>query len=199
LYTCEHFRQSHRAGRPKKRSSGGKGRPGPRQNLMKTISQLGPPPNLVTQEAIDPPNSPFTLSDVECPLCLGVLDRPLQLPCGALCCTSCVCAWVQHTPTLDPLTCPCCIQSHPLDATQIISAPAVLLKLLESLHVCCRRCHKMVIGAAAKHIKHLEGGCKEHLVVAEQTPSSSPSICTSPDNNILAIPTRGRVRANLAT
>ena len=58
---------------------------------------------------------------------------------------------------------------------------------------------KNVIGAVAKHIKHLEGGCKEHLVVAEQTPSSSASICTSPDNNILAIPTRGRVRANLAT
>ena len=69
---------------------------------MKTISQLGPPPNLITQEAIEfivPPNSPFTLRDVECPLCLGVLDRPLQLPGGVLCCTSCVCAWATHSHT----------------------------------------------------------------------------------------------------
>ena len=165
---------------------------------MKTISQLGPPPTHITQEALEyilPPHTPFTLGDVECPLCLEVLVRPLQLPCGAHCCTSCVCAWVQHTITLDPLPCPCCIQSHALDTNQIMAAPSVLLKLLESLLVCCRRCGKKVVGAAEKHLQHLESGCKLHLVLTDKDPTpTSHTISASPPDNILTLATRGRVR-----
>ena len=54
------------------------------------------------QEVTDydlPPNSPITLSDIECVLCLGVLRRPLQLSCGAICCRTGLCDWVKHTPT----------------------------------------------------------------------------------------------------
>ena len=130
-------------GQPKKNT--GQGRPGPRQKLMRSIALIAPPAQCITQEVVGytlPQNSSILMADVECALCSGVLVRPLQLSCGgALCCTSCVQAWVEHTPSVDPLMCPCCLLPHPLDESQVFPAPAVLLKLLDTLNVRCRRCH----------------------------------------------------------
>jgi hypothetical protein len=74
-----------------------------------------------------------------------------------------------------------------------MAAPSVLLKLLESLLVCCRRCGKKVVGAAEKHLQHLESGCKLHLVLTDKDPTpTSHTISASPPDNILTLATRGR-------
>jgi hypothetical protein len=114
-------------GRQTEKEESSEGCLGPRQKIGED-----PFPNLVHRQLASPrklwnTSSHPTLGDVECPLCLEVLVRPLQLPCS----TSCVCAWVQHTCTitlLHPVTC-----LGVLDTTQIMAAPSVLLKLLESL------------------------------------------------------------------
>ena len=131
-----------------------------------------------------PPNSPLTLTDVECNVCLGVLVRPLQLSCGGICCTSCLCSWVKYAPTLDPLCCPCCIVPHEIQENTVLSAPPVLLKLLDGLIVCCRRCQERV--AADQHLEHLESGCKQYI-------KTNPSTGSLPQD-VLTIPTGGRVR-----
>lgn len=179
-------------GRPKKRRS--VSRPGPRERVVNTINELGLPPTHLNDEVLDyilPPNTPFTRSDVECSLCRQVLVSPVQLPCGAHCCTSCVCEWVQHTPTLDPLSCPCCSPSHTLHTSQIIAASTVLLKLLESLLVRCKRCGKKVAGAAEKHLQHLESSCELLVVDGEPTSPSTSSTSTTPStqspDNIISI------------
>ena len=141
-----------------------------------------------------PPNSPITLSDIECVLCLGVLRRPLQLSCGAICCMTCLCDWVKHTPTLTPLTCPCCPLTHTVEITQLHSAPQVMLKLLDTCVVICRRCQGNV--PAVHHLDHIESGCTLP-VVRESGPDSTTSLLTrfslSPQE-LLTIPTSGRVR-----
>ena len=183
-------------GRPKKKKVK-QGRPSLRENLIRNISTIAPSSQSISHEVVEyhlPPNSPITMTDVECSLCLGVLERPVQLSCGQLCCTVCLCAWVKHTPTLDPLWCPCCPLSHRLLERQLLPAPQVLVKLLDMLQVCCKRCQQSV--ARAQHLEHLESGCKRH--VPEPTQDTGPvrrlSLSMSPQEDLMTIQTSGRVR-----
>ena len=116
-------------------------RPSQRKKLIRNISTIAPITPSLSHEVVEGhllPNSPFTMTDVECLLCLGVLERPIQLSCGQLCCTACLCTWVKHTLTLDPLCCPCCPLSHTLLEKQLHPAPQVLVKLLD--------CYKYAVG-----------------------------------------------------
>ena len=138
--------------------------PSQRKKLIRNISTIAPITPSLSHEVVEGhllPNSPFTMTDVECFLCLGVLERPIQLSCGQLCCTACLCTWVKHTLTLDPLCCPCCPLSHTLLEKQLHPAPQVLVKLLDVLQVRCRRCRQSA--ARAQHLEHLESGCKHHV------------------------------------
>ena len=89
--------------------------------------------------------------------------------------------------TVDPLMCPCCLLPHPLDMGQLLPAPPVLQKLLDTLHVQCRRCRMMVSGAPTQHLLHLESGCRLHLV---QNPSSHSTHPDPTTHSTVPVPTR---------
>ena len=142
----EYFQSSRRVGRPKKKKAS-QGRPGARDRMISAISTSAPSTHNITQEVAEyvlPPSTPISLADIECAVCHSVLERPLQLPCGQLCCTLCLYAWVTHTVTADPLSCPCCQRTHSIHESQLFPSPQVLQKLLDTLHVHCRRCLKIV-------------------------------------------------------
>ena len=45
-------------------------------------------------------DSPVTISDLECPICTNVLDRPIELiTCGSHVCADCCCEWLKMTNT----------------------------------------------------------------------------------------------------
>ena len=161
--------------------------------MIREVVSIAPPSHFIEKEVLEyciPPNSPIELSDVECSLCLGVYMRPVQLNCGEMCCMACFCEWVKHTSTLSPLCCPCCLITHEVNTSEFHPAPQVMLKLLDSLCVLCRRCFKKV--PAVQHLDHIESGCRSHAV-QEEVPSLLHHFSTS-SQNILSVPTGGRVR-----
>jgi hypothetical protein len=149
----------------------------------------------ITQEVDEyllPPCTPISAEDIECAVCLRILERPLQLPCGQLCCTPCLCAWVTHTPTPDPLSCPCCQVTHTIHESQLLPPPQVLQKLLDTLRVRCRRCLKIVTAGAHHHLEHLESSCRLHVLADEPVQETSPlrqllSASSSPQQEVLTI------------
>ena len=115
-------------------------------------------------------------------MCLGVVVRPLQLPCGQICCTTCLCKWVKHTITLNPLLCPCCPLAHSVLESQLHPVPPVMMKLLDTVLVLCRRCLQAVAGP--RHFAHLESECKVHISLPDEP--NQHSCCSL---NILFTPT----------
>ncbi len=75
----------------------------------------------IHQLVIDHPSFVESLEEVEyigdhatalaCPLCLEVLDQPVELACDALACASCCCKWIEMS---GGVTCPCYYR-HKLD------------------------------------------------------------------------------------
>ena len=170
------------------------------------ISNIAPPARAILQEVTEyrlPPNSPITLSDIECAMCLGVFRRPLQLSYGEVplqlsygkvCCMSCLCDWVKHTPTLNFLSPPCCPLTHTVEISQLHPAPQVMLKLLDTCVVSCRMCQGNV--PAVQHLEHVESGYTLPAV-EESGPESTTSLLnrfSSSPQELLTIPTSGRVR-----
>ena len=212
---CEHFRGSRRVGRPKKGRKSTQGRPSARDLQIRDISRIAPSSLPVVKEVVEyhlPPDSPIMLTDIECVICMGVLVKPLQLLCGSICCTSCMCDWVKHTPTVDPLSCPCCPLSHSVQISQLHPATQVLKKLLDTLLITCVRCGGRV--PATQHTDHIESGCE--LPPQESVPETIEDLlsqppCTPlakramqhsllclfssspPESQVLTVPTSGRV------
>ena len=95
-------------------------------------------------------------TDLSCPICLAVLERPLQVACGNIICCDCCHKWIQSCSTC-PAPCPCCYNHH-LDITTIRPPPPVVVSLVSSLLVICSRgCGRLV--RADNYIKHLDSKC----------------------------------------
>ena len=140
-----------------------------------------------------PHTSPIKLTDIECTICLGVVVRPLQLPCGQMSCTACLCAWVKHTVTLDPLLCPCCPLAHSITVDQLHPVPPVMTKLLDTVLVQCKRCQQTVAGS--HHLVHLESGCKTYVhTTSSDGPKPAAALAPMANQQIMTLPTGGRVR-----
>ena len=101
-----------------------------------------------------------------CPLCTELLDRPLQLGCGAINCLRCCSSWIQfHHP---PLSCPCCYIK--LDSEHVGPPPSLVLSLIEGLLVyCVRGCGKIV--RVSNYQDHLKGSCRTHFHQNVNSPS----------------------------
>ena len=164
---------------------GTQGRPSNRDVVIKKIGHIAPPPRPVLDEVVAyhlPPGSPITLSDIECLVCLGVLARPIQLPCGEVCCMSCLSEWVKANPTIDPLTCPCCPLTLEVEISKLHPASQVVLKLLDTLLVTCKRCGQRV--TVAQHQEHLESSCT--LQANTSVPETIDDILAQPSTTPLA-------------
>ncbi len=158
-------------------------------------------------------NSPVSPSDVQCPICLLVLDKPVELHCGALVCAECCSRWVRYFEQKVP--CPCC-HVDTLDTSSIRTPPSVVITLLQGLFVSCSDCKG--ITRAENYDSHTQSGCLENtlppVVSMQEVVSGSPHspivqlqsvqeaagsivkqlLATSPESNIVTVPTgQGKV------
>ena len=121
------------------------------------------PPSMVDEQCDYKFTYPFVCqSDVECPMCLCVLDRPVELHCGPLVCAGCCSQWIQSF--CRPATpCPCCYSSDPVSIADIRPPPPVVVKLLGNLLVQCRRCNNNT--RAENYTLHTQSGCDQYIYV----------------------------------
>ena len=156
-------------------------------------------------------------TDLSCPICLAVLERPLQLACGNITCCDCCHKWIQSCST-SPAPCPCCYDHH-LDITTIRPPPPVVVSLVSSLLVICSKgCGRLV--RADNYTRHLESKCtgyhqlqvnsasKVTLQDVLSKPTQSPPtpaekaaaehlvrrLLNDSQQPVLTVPTRGQVR-----
>lgn len=172
------------------------------------------PSSFLPPEDREPHCEDSTLTEkLSCPICLRLLDRPVELTCGSIVCLECCQNWIQYH-LCSSLVCPCCIGCL-LDSTHIRAPPCLILSLLEGLHIhCMRKCGKVV--RIDSYTKHLKGQCRSHYVQLVDSPSrmtirevlskptESPAtpaelrmaehlvrkICTE---GVMKVPTRGQV------
>ncbi len=76
-----------------------------------------------------------------CCICLGLLNRPVQLSCDNLICANCCCESIPQSHSLD---CPCC-NTHTLSQSTISKPSAIVLSFLNEVIVSCFRQLKFAI------------------------------------------------------
>lgn len=128
--------------------------------------------NTIVPEPFLPPDDPTptlyqnTTTEPLCPICLQLLDGPLQLGCGNIICLRCCRSWIQlHHP---PLSCPCCYKI--LDSEHVTLPPPLVLSLVEGVLVhCVKGCGKIV--QVRQYQQHLKGACQTHYHQLADSPS----------------------------
>ena len=101
-----------------------------------------------------------TTTELLCPICTLLLDRPVQLECGTIICLQ-SCIQFHHS----PLSCPCCYV--PLDSDHIRPPPPLVVTLVEALHVhCVRGCGKVVCLR-----QYQQQACQGHFYTQADSPS----------------------------
>lgn len=156
---------------------------------------------------------PFTHTlHIECAICKGIPERPLELTCGNIVCLGCYCSSVQSSCTL---VCPCCTTAMLSDeASNHFQSPStVTMSVLGNLLVnCSKGCNRCV--RAVEYQQHMDTQCKQHFedsqshVTAQDISSDTPTtpverrvavtvikriMSENADNGIIKIPTQGRV------
>lgn len=167
---CEHFANIAKGGGQNRKLTKNRGRPTGEtsKELLQHINSVAPASIL----SVDVRQLEFhtqSLGDqLSCPVCTAVLDRPVELSCGAIVCLRCCSNWVMHC-TSACVPCPCCYD-HPLDSTTIRPPPLLIISLLSSMLVSCeRKCGNQV--RADQYDKHLQGRCRSHYEYSAYSPS----------------------------
>lgn len=215
---CDYYLTIQQGGRPKKSKRHSPGRPpsiSPRyciDHILK-VAPLSFAPSF-EGNAFCEHHQPLTLSEVICPGCCEILQRPVELvTCGSYVCAECLCLWLQHKGELE---CPCCCGDHLREYNTIVTPAALVLRLLGSLCVICSKCQRQVKLDQFKD--HTESSCTTycHLVSPDTSiddvlkqPLTSPltaveqklqtslarrTLSGSPEENVLHLKTGGRVR-----
>jgi len=127
-------------------------------------------------------------SMLTCPICMDLVQRPIELPCKMYVCSSCLIDWIKITLRLK---CPCCYTATDLQHKDIKSAPELVLHLLCDVMVCCPTCSKDVKGSEYNTHK-----CSEQLDNTQQlrvTAETVNQLLCNATSNTIQIPTGGRV------
>ena len=105
---CDHFNTAITGGGWNKKEATAKGIPMGKaaQLWLKPIAPASFFPDKILRPCYD--RSGFRLGGVSCTICLGIMERPLQLKCDHLVCLTC-CNWLEVSHTS---TCPCCYGSN---------------------------------------------------------------------------------------
>jgi len=97
-------------------------------------------------------------SDFECPLCLGLLNQPIELStCQRYICAQCCCQWLRMSKSL---SCPCCYSDNMGDVGSIRKPPSIVMSFLETLPVTCKLCSMNM--QLKDHDSHLSTKCTQH-------------------------------------
>ena len=100
--------------------------------------------------------SPLT-EKLTCPICLGLLNRPIQLLCKQVVCATCCCQAIELSYSLK---CPCCYDHH-LSSVNVSLPSTFLLSVLNEVVVTCvRKCGKEV--KVQHYEQHHTGKCRSH-------------------------------------
>ena len=126
--------------------------------MVECINAIAPPPP--PNEDPHPQFVPTSLVDkLTCPICLDIVQRPVQLMCDHTVCAHCCCKNIQITCSLQ---CLCCYR-HVLSSGNISPPSPLFLSLLnESVVVCIRKCGNMV--KLQDYSNHLDTRCKSHNI-----------------------------------
>ena len=153
---CEQGRKCNRGGRPKKIKLDGRPPEIPMRNLVHHIGLIAPP--LLVSFTEEPPKLVGNASrdSAMCPLCLEVLNSPIELvTCGAIVCSKCCCSWLE---VKHELVCPCCYGDHLKDAATIRPPCCLALDTLSSISVACSRCKNKF--PLSDYTPHLQSSCQ---------------------------------------
>ena len=142
---CKHLDAITRGGGQNKRARKNRGRPSgysPTAAIAHIKQLVKSLPHFVdsAEEVIYTSDQAATLL---CPLCLEVLDQPIELACSNLVCGNCCCKWIERSGTL---SCPCCYY-HQLDDLTMYLLSTVVQDLLGTLKLSCTKCHKTTTAA----------------------------------------------------
>ena len=159
-------------GRPRKATKN-RGRPtlNSTHTLITNIKQCSTPSLLPVSmrnrrpSYVLPPALGLAADDVECSICMMLLDQPVQLSCGSVVCMECVCRlvdtnfitllayyntrpecrWVEEQ---NKESCPCCYSEHTLTAQK---PSGVLLKVLGGLWWSAACVHSWSVAMSSRH------------------------------------------------
>ena len=106
------------------------------------------------------------MEKLRCPICTYLLDRPLEISCGAVVCLYCCCKWIQCTPSL---AWPCCC-GHPLNSSTIYPPSPLIAYLVEDLLINCNRHCKNIV-RAVQYRDHLAANCQGYYHQLVDSPS----------------------------
>ncbi|KAL5515464.1 hypothetical protein EMCRGX_G000634 [Ephydatia muelleri] len=156
--------------------------------IIATIKGIAPPHH--------PPDMPLStlnnsaiLDQLQCLICLKLLCQPLELPCRALVCTTCMVRWFEVF-SCSNVKCP--FVDAPLLPSALKPAPPIIMVLLQDIHVECSSCKKNIrIGDYNIHDCDAKP-TKDEVKMASQVLSKLAA--TSPDKTI-SIPTDGLIMA----
>ncbi|KAL5494103.1 hypothetical protein EMCRGX_G015376 [Ephydatia muelleri] len=138
-------------------------------------------------------NNSAILGQLQCLICLELLCQPLELPCRALVCTTCMVRWFEVF-SCSNVKCPCCFVDAPLLPSALKPAPPIIMVLLQDIHVECSSCKKNIrIGDYNIHDCDAKP-TKDKVKMASQVLSKLAA--TSPDKTI-SIPTDGLIFESL--
>ena len=172
IQVCEHFANIAKGGGQNKKLTKNRGRPTGEtsKELLHHIDSIAPASLFSVDVCKLDYHTPSLSNQLSCPVCTAVLDRPVELSCGAIICFHCCSNWVIHCTSAHlPTPCPCCYD-HPLDSTTLRPPPQLIISLLSGMLVSCeRKCGKKV--RADQYEKHLQGRCRSHYQYSAHSPS----------------------------
>lgn len=160
---CNHFSQLQRGGRRKKMKTPGRPPHSSPRFCVEHIQAVAPP--RLTLPAGDITicelHLQIPLSELNCPICYDVFNSPIELvTCGNVVCADCACKWLE---TQNQLTCPCCYNDHLEKFSTIRAAPPLVIRMIESLCVVCRRCSAHLQWKDYNH--HVTNSCQPSLAI----------------------------------
>ena len=130
------------------------------------------------------------IEHLQCPICTDILSQPIELPCRALVCSSCIIEWLTISASSH---CPCCFSESLLNPVSINTAPSLVLKLLGEVLVTCPACKAGVkTGLYDTHqcTPQAQSVKEDELQV---TSSVIQQLLSESPENVVEIPTRGTV------
>ena len=147
----------------------------------------------------------LSLVEVQCPLCGNVLDGPVQLTCGKLVCSHCLCIWAEQRKS----ECPGCQQQHDVSPESLQAPPELVTTIIGGLRLRCHvGCGQYV---ALKDLQaHAAGNCghpplQDILLQPPSTPTTALEqqlasnivqrmLAESPEEKIVELPTGRQVK-----
>lgn len=171
---CTHHDTIKKGGRPKNSRRKNCGRPSENgfHNLINHALQSSPASfymdsmNYTSLQVHIPAFLNISSQDLECFICLGVLNSPLRLSCGPFVCSTCFVKSVEASQTV---SCPACL-NHSLTKADIQPLESLHFRLLEGISLKCHTCSQYVL--LRNMSQHIESDCcnstQENTIIPTQ-------------------------------